>query len=208
MFGRFMPREGNFFELFAKSGEQILKGAQEFRAMLDDMQNADSRARHIKAIEHDADEITHRTIDLLHKTFITPLDREDIHKLISQMDDIVDFIEAASQRLSLYGIKEATPAAKQLADVCTRAAECIQRSVAHLDDLSNPQKLIHECVEINRLENDADHILREAVAKLFAEEQDIRQLIKWKEIYELLETVTDRCEDVANTIEGIVLEYA
>lgn len=208
MLRRFIPREGNFFELFNQSADRILQGAKEFRTMLDHLDEAEARSRLIKSIEHEADEITHRTIDLLHKTFITPLDRSDIHLLITQMDDIIDFIEAASQRMSLYGIHSANPAAKELADICVRAAEAIHRTVPRLANLKDPQLIVRECVEINRLENEADHVLRSAMAKLFAEEQDVRQLIKWKEIYELLETVTDRCEDVANTVEAIVMEYA
>lgn len=208
MFGRLLPREGGFFELFRKSGDLAVRGAKEFRIMLDDMPNAALHSRSIKSIEHDADEVTHRTVALLHKTFITPLDREDIHNLISRLDDIVDYIEAASQRVFLYGITESTPESKALADICIKAAERVSRAVNQLENLSHSEEILKECVEINRLENEADHILREAMAKLFKEEQDIKQLIKWKEIYELLEEVTDRCEDVANSIESIVLEYA
>jgi hypothetical protein len=165
-------------------------------------------SRNIKAIEHKADEITHRVIEMLHKTFITPLDREDIHLLITRMDDIIDYLEAASARMFLYDIRNLTPEARQLGDICVQSAEAVKRAVSELDNMENSARILEACVEINRLENDADTALRTGMAKLFREETDTRQLIKLKEIYELLETVTDRCEDVANIIEGIVLEYA
>ena len=208
MFGRLLPREGRFFDLFKESADQIVLAAIEFRAMMDDMAHVESRSRKIKAHEKKADEITHRTVELLHTTFITPLDREDIHQLISGMDDILDYIEAASERIYLYGITHPTPECKELADICVASSEAVKRAVQSLDNLKHPEIILQSCVDINRLENDADHILRVAMAKLFREEADVRQLIKLKEIYEILETVTDRCEDVANIIEGIVLEYA
>ncbi|MGK5089343.1 DUF47 family protein [Bdellovibrionota bacterium FG-2] len=208
MFGRLIPREGKFFDLFRQSAKLIVEGAKEFRELLDDLPNAESRTRKIKAIEHQADDVTHTTVELLHKTFITPLDREDIHQLISRMDDILDFIEAASERILLYGITEAPPMAIDLATICVHSAENIQQAINELENLKNRSDIIRHCVEINRLENEADQVLRMAMARLFKEETDTRQLIKYKEIYEILETVTDRCEDVANIVEGIVLEYS
>jgi uncharacterized protein len=207
MFG-LLPKEGKFFDHFKKSADLIVEGAEEFKKMLGDLQHSESWSRKIKQIEHNADEVTHATIDLLHKTFITPLDREDIHELISRMDDILDFIEAASDRVYLYGIKVCPPEAMELADICIQAAKDIKGAIYQLENLKNREQILKHCVEINRLENEADHILRRAMAKLFAEEQDMRTLIKVKELFEVLETVTDRCEDVANTIEGIVMEYA
>lgn len=208
MFRRLIPREEKFFDLFREISEQIVHGATQFQDMLADLSHAESFARSIKDTEHKADSITHRTVELLHTTFITPLDREDIHQLIKSLDDILDFIEAASQRIWLYGMTNATPEAKRLAEICTDSTKHIRSAVNHLDNLKHPDEVVRLCVEINRLENEADHVLRAAMAKLFKEEQDVRELIKLKEIYELLETVTDRCEDVANIIEGIVLEYA
>jgi predicted phosphate transport protein (TIGR00153 family) len=208
MLGRLLPREEKFFELFRQAADLIVEGAKEFREMLSDLPNAESRAKAIKFIEHQADEVTHRTVALLHKTFITPLDREDIHQLISRMDDILDQIEAASERIYLYQVTSAPPEAIALADICVRSVENIKQAVNRLEDLKNTTQIIAHCVEVNRLENEADNILRAAIAKLFREEPDTRQLIKLKEVFELLETVTDRCEDVANIVEGIVLEYA
>ncbi|MBI3543723.1 MAG: DUF47 domain-containing protein [Deltaproteobacteria bacterium] len=208
MFGRLMPREEKFFDLFRDIADEIVKGATEFQAMLGDMGHVESRARTIKDIEHRGDNITHRTVELLHTTFITPLDREDIHELIKSLDDILDFLEAASQRIWLYGITEATPEMHRLAEICTHSAHHVRSAVAQLSNLKHPDEIIKICVEINRLENEGDHALRASMAKLFKEENDVKKLIKLKEVYELLETVTDRCEDVANIIEGIVLEYA
>ena len=204
----FFPKEGKFFVLFNELGEQIVKATQEFGRMVEEPDRVSHFCQSIKAIEHRGDEITHATMDLLHKTFITPLDREDIHALITKLDDILDFVDAASQRVSLYEIRQFPNEIKQLVRVCTQSAELVRVAVGGLENLKHTEKLSATCVEINRLENEADQILRAAIAKLFKEEPDIRQLIKLKEIYELLETVTDRCEDAANIIEGIVLEYA
>ena len=203
-----MPREGRFFDLFEQSSNLIEEAAQQFKLMLSDLSHAEGHAHKIKDIEHQADEVTHRTMEMLHKTFITPIDRDEIHQLISKMDDVVDVIEAASQRIFLYGITSVPQEAFSLAEVGIRAAVCIKRAVRGLNNLKRPQEMIKDCVEINRLENEGDTLLRSGISKLFLEEPDTRQLIKLKEIYELLESMTDRCEDVANIIEGIVLEYA
>jgi predicted phosphate transport protein (TIGR00153 family) len=208
MFGFLKPREGRFFDLFQESSTLAVQASEEFVKMLDDLSHSESRSKAIKDIEHKADDVTHETIELLHKVFITPLDREDIHQLIKHLDDIVDFIDAAAQRVFLYGITKITPEAKSLAKVCVLSAEHVRSAVKGLANIQHPDDIMKECVEINRLENEADQLLRIGVAKLFREETDTKELIKLKEVYELLETVTDRCEDVANIIEGIVLEYA
>lgn len=208
MFEKFLPRDGKFFDLFDRSADLIIKGANEFRKMISDLPHAEHYSRLIKDIEHQADEVTHETIERIHKTFITPIDREDIHNLITRMDDILDLIEAAAQRIVLYRITQIPPEAVELADICVKATEHVKKTIKGLHDLKHPQELIQGCVEINRLENEADDILRTAISKLFQDEPDTRQVIKLKDIYELLETATDRCEDVANIVEGIVLEYA
>ena len=208
MFTRLLTRESPFFNLFSGISDLIVLAAREFKEMMEDLALAEMRAARIKDLEHQADEITHRTIDLLHKTFITPLDREDIHRLISKLDDVLDFIEAAAQRIVLYGVQRVTPETLELADVCVKATESMQQAVHGLRNLKNSARILEHCVEINRLENQADALLRTAMAKLFQDEPDTRELIKMKEIYELLETVTDRCEDVANLVDGIILEYA
>lgn len=208
MFGNWVPREGRFYDLFEGSAEEIVKAAKAFREMLNDLPNSSSHARTITACEQKADEYTHRTVELLHKTFITPLDREDIHSLITRLDDIIDYIEAAAERVHLYEITSLPSEAKEMADICVKSVTLIKKIIGQLNGLKNPDDIVRDCVEINKLENDADYVLRGALAKLFREEKDLRNLIKFKEIFELLETVTDRCEDVANTVEGIVMEYS
>lgn len=203
-----LSQDQEFFKLFRESSELSLEGARAFRNMVSDLSKSESFTRTIKDYEHRADEVTHRTVALLHKTFITPFDREDVHSLITKMDDILDFIDAAAQRVNFYEIRTSTPELKQLADICITSCELIVKAVRGLDNLKKSNEINSTCIEINRLENDADHVLRSGVAKLFKDEPDTRMLIKLKEIYELLETVTDRCEDVANIIDGIVLEYS
>ena len=208
MFSKFLPREAKFFMLFSKLAITMIEGANALKELFSDIPNADRYARQIKEIEHRADEITHNTISLLHETFITPIDREDIHQLIRKLDDVVDFFDAAAQRTALYDVKKCPPGALELINVCIKQAEAMKRALDLMEGMKDREKILKECVELHRLENEADHVFRTSVAKLFREESDIRELIKYKEIYEILETATDRGEDVANLIEGIVLEYA
>jgi predicted phosphate transport protein (TIGR00153 family) len=203
-----IPREGKFFDLFRDSANLIVEGSVELRELLKDLKQAEDRTHKIKALEHRADEVTHQAIDLLHKTFITPMDRDDIHWLVTRMDDIMDYLEEASIKVSMYGITKVNPEVNRLADLCVQSAEAVGKAVQHLENLKNPSEIVKTCVDINRLENEADQVLREGLAKLFREENDLKQLIKLKEVMESLENATDRCEDVANIIEGIVLEYA
>lgn len=208
MFGRLMPTEGQFFELFNQHANLCVKGAKEMVALMGNFDDLDIRVNAIESIEKQADQITHACIDLLHKTFITPLDRDDIHKLITKMDDILDLLEDAGQTISLYDIQHVTPEAKRLAELCLACAEKVSAAVALLPNMDNSKEIMGICSEIDRLESDADHVMRAAMSKLFRDEPDVRNLIKLKAIYEILEAVTDRCEDVANIIEGIVLENA
>lgn len=208
MFGRLMPKEGKFFDLFNEHAELCVKGAKEMVALMTNFDDLDIRVHAIEGIEKQADKVTHATLDALHKTFITPLDRDDIHQLITRMDDILDLLEDAAQTISLYDIKAITPEAKRLAELCLRCTEKVQAAVALLHNMDNSREILAICQKIDRLESDADHVMRAAMSKLFREEPDVRNLIKLKAIYELLESVTDRCEDVANIIEGIILENA
>ena len=208
MFGRLMPREGRFFEYFNEHAEQLVLGAAELKALMSDISELQIRARNIESIENKADQITHQTMQLLHKTFITPLDRDEIHQLITKMDDILDLMEDASQCMFLYDIRAVSDEAKKLADICLTCTEKVKAAVKHLSNMENAESILNLCTEIDRLESIADQVMRTAMAKLFREEPDTRQLFKMKEIYQLLEAVTDRCEDVANIIEGIVLENA
>ncbi len=208
MFGRLMPTEGKFFDLFNEHADLCVKGAKEMVALMTNFDDLEIRVHAIEAIEKQADKVTHQTIDLLHKTFITPIDRDDIHQLITRMDDILDLLEDAGQTISLYDIKAITPEAKRLAELCLACAEKVSSAVRLLHNMDNSQEILAMCAEIDRLESDADHVMRAAMSKLFRDEPDVRNLIKLKAIYEILETVTDRCEDVANIIEGILVENA
>jgi uncharacterized protein len=206
MFGRLMPHEGRFFELFNEHAELIVQGSRELVALMangDDIQN---RAYRIESIEKQADKATHAVIELLHKTFITPLDRDEIHQLITRMDDILDLMEDAAQSIFLYDVKVIPPEATKLAEICVSCSEQVKIAVGMLSNMDNAKTILVACDEIDRLESNADHVMRSAIATLFRDEPDVRQVIKLRSIFELLETVTDRCEDVANIIEGIVLE--
>ena len=208
MFGRLMPSEGKFFELFVQHGDLCVKGAKEMVAMMTNFDDLEHRVHAIESIEKQADKVTYAALDLLHKTFITPIDRDDIHKLITNMDDILDLLEDAAQTISLYDIKAVTPEAKRLAELCLACAEKVKAAVGLLHSMDNAAQILSLCEEIDRFESDADHVMRAAMSKLFRDEPDVRTLIKLKAIYEQLESITDKCEDVANIIEGIVLENA
>lgn len=203
-----LPRDTSFFDHFEEQGRKTVDGCRAFIALIDDPVNAVEHAKKIKVIEEECDAITHRVVESLHKTFITPIDRNDIYRLMTKMDDIMDFVEAAAERMALYEIRTTTKELRDLARVLVSSAERVLEAVSGLRNLKNPQLMLEKCVEINRLENEADALLRGTLAKLFKEEKDAIAIIKWKEIYELLETATDRCEDVANIIEGVVLEHS
>lgn len=208
MFAGLLPKKNEFFDMFARHAALTVRGAHELQAMLADLHDVEEQSKRVKATEHDADTIAHKTMEMLHRSFITPIERSDIHEIVSRIDDILDYIEAASQRLWLYEIKEATSEAKDMARVLVQSTEMVRRCVEALPRMKNPEPILAACIEINRLENECDALLRLATARLFKEESDPLMVIKWKEIYENIEDATDRCEDVANVIEGVVLENA
>ncbi|MBV9362229.1 MAG: DUF47 domain-containing protein [Betaproteobacteria bacterium] len=206
MLGRLMPREGKFFDLFNAHGERIVEGSKELAAMIGTFSELDAHARRIDDAERAADKITHECISLLHKTFITPFDREQIHSLITSMDDILDLIQDVAESIALYDLRSVTPEAKQLAEICQLSCDRVKATVALLTNVKSSAAILKLCEEIDRLESDADRVMRSAMSKLFREENDLKQVMKLRVIYDLLESITDRCEDVANIIEGIVLE--
>jgi hypothetical protein len=203
---RLLPHDASFFAHFEHQGKKTVEGCRAFLDMVENPTNLESRAERVKQIEHECDEITHAVVEGLHKTFITPIDRNDIYTLITKMDDIMDFVEAAADRLALYEIPAMTKEVGDLARCLVSSAEHVLGAVSSIKELGKPNGILQHCIEINRLENVADSILRSALARLFREEKDPIAVIKWKEIYETLESATDRCEDVANIIEGVVLE--
>ena len=207
MFGRLLPKEGRFFDLFNAHAEQIVRAAHELAALMSDYEEIERHARIIDEAEHAADRITADTVRLLHKTFITPLDRDHIHQLVTAMDDICDLIQDTTESLTLYDVRRITPETVRLADIAVKCCERVKDVVRLLGETkSGPEALIKTCEEIDRLESDADRVMRSAMSRLFREEQDVREIIKMRAIYELLESITDRCEDVANLAEGISLE--
>jgi predicted phosphate transport protein (TIGR00153 family) len=203
-----MPREQKFFDLFEQSSQNIIKASKALKEMLDTWQFIDSRVAEITELEHDGDTITHQIISLLHRTFVTPFDREDIAMLAHTMDDVLDFIHSAADAMFIYKISKPTDRARELADVIVMAAVEMQKAVSSLRHKGEFKQMLERCVEINRLENAADRLYRAAIGELFDNAKDMAEIIKWREIYEHMETATDRCEDVADVIEGVALKNA
>ncbi len=202
----FLPKEVRFYDYFEQQSQNILKAAALLNDLVRNFSDARAKTHLIKEVEHAGDQITHEIVRKLNTTFITPIDREDIHALATRLDDVLDYIEAAAERLVVYRIKEPTSACRAMAEVIVKTTEAMDRAIKCL---RNMDPGFHEhAVEVNRLENTADNLLRESLAALFEEQGDPIEVIKWKEIYETMEIVTDRCEDVANVIEGIILKMA
>jgi predicted phosphate transport protein (TIGR00153 family) len=201
-----IPKEVHFFQQFEQQSANIRRAAGLLHDLIYNFADARAKARAIKEVEHEADVITHEIVKRLNTTFITPIDREDIYALASRLDDVVDFVEAAGERLVVYRIKEPTSACRTFADVIVKIADATDCAVKCLRTLDAGYHV--HAVEVNRLENEADALLRDSLAEMFEENPDPIDVIKWKEIYETLEIVTDRCEDVANVIEGIILKMA
>jgi predicted phosphate transport protein (TIGR00153 family) len=212
LFGKLLPREGNFFELFNQHAGYITEGARAFIQLIRNYGDAQLREQHaneVGRVERQADRVTAEVNRLLHKTFITPIDRDQIHGLITAMDDILDLLQDATETMSLYDVKAMTEEVLRMGDISARCCERVQHAVSLLPSISQPgsaEAAIKTCEEIDRLESDADRVMRDAMSRLFRTEEDVRELIKLKTIYELLESISDRCEDVANLIEGVVLE--
>lgn len=203
-----LPREEKFFELFEESAQNVLKGARMLKEMIDGGELTDEQAEKIHEVEHRGDDLTHELMARLNRTFVTPIDREDIHNMTSCLDDVLDYVEATSDRLALFAITEPTPEAKELARIIVEAAEEICKGVKGLHTLRNPEEILHRCQEINRLENEADTVSRAALGRLFRGEFTALEAIAWKDLYDHLEDATDKCEDVANVLESIVVKYS
>jgi len=212
LFAKLLPREGNFFDLFNQHAQFILTAARAFGHLIEHYEDealCKQHADEVDAAERAADRVTHEVNRLIHTTFITPIDREQIHRLINLMDDVADLLQDAAETMHLYDVRRVTPEINELTNLSTRCCEQVAHAVSLLGGIgqtSGAEAALKACEEIDRLESEADRVLRSAMSKLFRQEPDVRELIKLKAIYELLETVTDKCEDVANQIEGIVLE--
>src|SRR5688572_4223865 len=206
-----MPKETVFFDLFEKSADNVQKGAQKLLELMSNFGDLAYRVQEIKEIEHTGDKLTHEMIERMNKTFITPLDREDIHELACRLDDVIDLMDTATARMSLYKVKEPMPDAVALARVLVAATTTIKEAMPLLRTISKKSSvdaLLKCCVQIHTHENEGDRIEQHALASLFENGHDPILVIKWKDIFQDLEAATDRCEDVANAIESIVLKNA
>ncbi len=208
MFDFFIPKEMGFFDVFDEHAKLNIEAAQLLVELLENFEDAPAKVSRIQNVEHQADEVTHRAMEMLHKTFITPIDREQIHNLVSSLDDVVDLMDGASRRMLLYGIKSPRKDLVGLARVLLASTKQVQKAVTGLRNMKHAKDIMAACIEINKLENDGDALRDAAVADLFKNSTDAIEVLVWKEIYESIETAIDRCEDVANVIEGVVLENA
>ena len=212
LFKKLLPREGNFFELFNQHAERMVEGAHAFANLVANYGDVNLREQYAREVDHAerlADKVTQEVNRLIHSTFITPIDREQIHTLINTMDDVADLIQDSAETMALYDVRHMTEEITRLTDLSLKCCERLRDAVKLLDKIADPavaEAALKTCEEIDKLESDADRVMRSAMSKLFREEPDVREVIKLKAIYELLETITDKCEDVANCIEGIVLE--
>ena len=204
----FIPREEKFFGLFEESAQNMVKAAQGLKTLVDTWEHIEGCVAEITELEHQGDTITHHIMAQLHRTFVTPFDREDIALLAHSLDDITDFIHAAADAMLLYKVNSPGQKAKELADIIVQGATEVEKAMPRLRHRAELKQVLPYCVEINRLENMADRVYRSAMAELFDDTTDIAQVIIWREIYEHMEAATDRCEDVANVLEGVALKHA
>jgi len=205
---RLFPKEEDFFVYFEELANKILEGSRFFLDMTQKRDYSAAKVAKLKEIEHEADVITHNTYEKMHKTFLTPIDREDIYALVNKMDSVMDVIEATGIRIHMYKVKKPDDEIIKQAQILYDAANKIKEIIHGLRDMKNSKMILDGCVEINTLENAGDIVLRTIITNLFEKEQDAIELIKWKEIFERLEEAIDVCEDVSNIVEGIVLKHA
>jgi predicted phosphate transport protein (TIGR00153 family) len=204
---RLLPRDEEFFDLFDKSAARIVEAARDYRSLLDSPAQFRENARRLKELEHQTDEITHATLAKLYKTFVTPLDREDIHALITRLDDVIDYIDAAAQRFVMFQVEVVPDDMPKQVDLLTMATQELQGAVQGLRTLKKTRKIQEHLIELNRLENEGDLLFRIAIGRLFANATDPIRLMVWKELYEITEEALDRCEGVAHVIEAVVLKH-
>ena len=207
----FIPREEKFFDLLEESARNVVKGANLLAELMNQWEDVESKIRHLKDIEHDGDEITHRIISQLHATFVTPIDREDIAQLADKLDDVLDYIEEVAAHMLIYEVKQPSERAQELAGILVKTASEVSAAIPMLRRRNTLHKLPAHCMEINRLENEADTVVRAAMSELFHGQIDLAGMIKWmkwRDIYDHMENATDRCEDIANILEGVMIKRA
>jgi len=203
----FIPKEAKFFDLFEQSAQNMVKTAQALKKLVHTCNDVGGSVAVISELEHQGDIITHQIIAQLHRTFVTPFDREDIVMLAQSLDDVTDLIHAAADAMFIYKIAHPAPRALELADIILQAAVEVEKAMPQLRSPKEMKQMLPRCVEINRLENEADRVFRAAMGELFDDSTDMAHIIKWREIYEYMESATDRCEDVANVLEGVALKH-
>ncbi|MFC2024504.1 DUF47 domain-containing protein [Chloroflexota bacterium] len=203
----FIPREEKFFELFKNSARNLVSVASEFRSMVDECEDITRSVAELTEMEHQGDDITHTIIALLHLTFVPPFDRGDIANLAQRLDDVVDLIHEAAEAMLTYNIESTTLPAKELADILVKTTKTIEKSMPILEKRNELRRILRRCEEINRLEHIADKVYRAALSELFKDTHDFVSIIKWREVYDLLESAINRCKDIANILEGIALKY-
>jgi predicted phosphate transport protein (TIGR00153 family) len=209
MLEKLFPRQGDeFFEDFDRHATTTLEAARTLRKELDHPEQAEALAARVKELEEEGDQLAHRAIERLHHSFLTPIDRGDVHRLISSLDDILDLVESSAERFWLYDVKEVRSEARELGDMLIEAVICVQKIVTLLRDLKNQEPILAACQEIGRIEHEADALLRRALARLFDEEKNAIRVMVWKELFEYVEDAIDRCRDVADVVEGVALEAA
>lgn len=208
MLARIFPKEKSFFPLFQQISECLTETLDTFVRILENPTTLENGANLIKELESKADGLTHKVLHQLHENFITPFDRMHIQQFVSQLDEIIDLVHAVTERILMYEVKTISPETLSLGKKCQESAHSLARLIPELEKIKTPKEALRLCVDIHRLENEADHILRESLKNLFRNESDWKTFIKHKEINEMLESITDRAEDVANLVEGIILEYA
>ncbi|MCA1826860.1 MAG: DUF47 domain-containing protein [Myxococcales bacterium] len=208
MLEKLMPRSDEFFDDFDAQADATVRGAKLLCDLLDDFNDIERKVQAIKEVEHQGDAIAHRAFERLHRQFITPFDRAEIHRLLGRIDDVLDLTDATAERMLLYEVGPPPQAAKDLAKVLVPCTEKLQEAVRAMRTIKNPGEILAACRDIKTYESQADALGRAAIAALFKSGADALSIMKWKEIYDLMETATDRCEDVANVIEGVVLEHA
>jgi len=203
------PKDKEFYDLFEQETSNLVVAAEKLVDLFEHYEDVEAKAKQLKDLEHKGDIITHEIIQRLHRTFVTPIDREDITLLVHSLDDVMDFIEAAGRTACLYRIAQPTERAQELARIVAKVAYKLSEVMPHLRRRDQFPWILKQCVEINTLENEADDVHHAALAELFEVcHLDACEVIKWREIYEHLESATDRGEDVANVLEGIVLKHA
>lgn len=205
---RFIPRDEKFFAMLERAAKNVLVAVEEFQAMLHNYSNRETYIKALDGYEHEGDIIIHEIMDKLNRTFVTPIDREDIHSLASGLDDIIDLVEETADRMNLYKINQPSERLRSQTEILLKAVQEVNLAITSLRDLKRPRRILDYCIEINRLENEGDLVLNQTMAQLFADQTEALNVIKWKEIYEHLEAALDKCEDLAVIIESVVVKNA